>query len=164
MGDHPPPSIKKNAAFWHPSRGAAVGWWRATGGGRFARGRKKCQDSLLGLPRSRRDSGRARPVCRGRLVRCKLFCGSVLWLSMPRCRPPRSRVQTRAGPGRGLPIAARQPGCDGRSSGPIDSTNPAFTHPSRGAPFGWGRVTGGVRVARPPAYFSSPSRAISDER
>ena len=132
--------------------------------GRSRVGRKKCQDSLFGLPRSRRDSGRARPVCRGRLVRCKLFCGSVLWLSMPRCRPPRSRVQTRAGPGRELPIAGREPSCDEQSSAPIDSANPAFWHPSRGAPVGWGRVTGGVRFARPPANFLSPSRAISDGR
>jgi hypothetical protein len=52
-----------------------------------------------------------------------------------------------------------EPGCKGRSSAPIDSRIQAFRHPFRGASVGWGRVTGGVRFARPPAHFSSPFRA-----
>ena len=89
-------------------------------------------------------------MCRACLVRRRLFSGFVLWQNMRRYRPPESLGPTRAGPGRGITIFAREPGSEGRSSAPIDSTNPAFWHPSRGASVGVGRVTGGGRFARPP--------------
>ena len=42
------------------------------------------------------------------------------------------------------------------TQGQVSSVGNAFTHPSRGTAIGWGRVTGGVRFARPPANFFSP--------